>query len=57
MDDQFVCTGCDYKTRNYFDGEQYAANEWTKRNDPDYVDPISKPLASLRSSILKSASS
>lgn len=51
MDDQFICSSCDYKTKNYFDGAEYAAHEWKRRNDPDYVDPMSKRMATLRDSI------
>jgi hypothetical protein len=32
MDDQFVCTKCDYKTKSYYDGDLYAADEWNRRN-------------------------
>lgn len=53
MDDQFVCTSCDYKTKNYFDGAEYAAHEWKRRNDPNYVDPISQSMKSLRDAMFR----
>jgi hypothetical protein len=57
MDDQYVCTSCEYKTKNYFDGAEYAASEWTKRNDPNYVDPIGKSMASLRAVVMRNSRS
>jgi hypothetical protein len=45
MDDQFVCTKCDYKTRNYFDGAEYARSEWNRRNDPNYPKPALSSFA------------
>jgi len=47
MDDQFVCDSCDYATRNYHDGEEYAKEEWKRRNDDSY-DPESKIMKTMR---------
>lgn len=34
MSDQFVCDSCDYKTKSYFDGAEYARDDWQHRNKP-----------------------
>ena len=30
--DQFVCPSCDKKTASYYDGAEYALEEWCKMN-------------------------
>lgn len=44
LDDQYVCDSCDYKTKSYYDGAEYAANEWQKRNNPNPPKPELSPL-------------
>jgi len=31
MIDQYKCSKCDYKTRPYFDGDEYAVYEWNNQ--------------------------
>lgn len=34
MDDMLMCIECGYMTRTYWDGLEYAIEEWNKRNEP-----------------------
>lgn len=38
MDDMLICIECGYKTRDYWDGLEYAIEEWNKRNAPSEND-------------------
>lgn len=55
MDDQFVCDDCGYKTKSYYDGEEYAVDEWNRRNTgrPSAIaEEVDRSLASLRAAAI-----
>lgn len=34
MSDQLRCDTCNYKTKGYWDGAEYAHDDWQRRNKP-----------------------
>lgn len=56
MDDQYVCSNCEYKTRSYFDGEEYARDEWNRRNtgrQSAIAEEVDRKMKSLKDFVLK----
>lgn len=59
MDDRYECDACGWSTRNYFDGAEYASDEWNRRNTgriSDVAEEVDRRMASLKRFVMKGRS-